>query len=382
MTKRDYMLSALHHEEELIPSWSMAFENIETAQRLLGEENTPSDIHPTERFRPGAADKDSWERKLRYAEKMDDFVIGVGHGGSFAFGHRGPGEFMERLLEKDDKHILSEYETGVKSEVRYFPHFYRHYGHPATTQEEFRTMTFPDADMAGRFDGIREESDFYHSKGYFTYGNINGFFSGLHYYLCPYDELLVQLLLDEDYVDEMLEKLGRFNLSAAEHLLRAGVDCITFCDDLGSGSSLLFSPELYKRFFFKWHKELADLCHSYGAFVHMHSHGNINKLMGDIVATGIDMLNPCDPFENMDMQQLKDAYGSKITFVGGVDRFVFDWDRKTLEENLRRLFTIGHKGGGYIFMDTSGGVPENISQEDYNAYHTLSYALRHELAKL
>ena len=40
MTKRDYMLSALHHEEALIPSWSMAFENIETAQRLLGEENT------------------------------------------------------------------------------------------------------------------------------------------------------------------------------------------------------------------------------------------------------------------------------------------------------------------------------------------------------
>ena len=31
MTKRDYMLSALHHEEALIPSWSMAFENIETA---------------------------------------------------------------------------------------------------------------------------------------------------------------------------------------------------------------------------------------------------------------------------------------------------------------------------------------------------------------
>ena len=46
-------------------------------------------------------------------------------------------------------------------------------------------------------------------------------------------ELLVQLLLDEDFVDEMLEKVGRFNLRAAEHLLRAGVDCITFCDDLG-----------------------------------------------------------------------------------------------------------------------------------------------------
>lgn len=380
MTKRDYMLSALHHEEALIPSWSMAFENIETAQRLLGEENTPTDIHPLKTYRLGAADPDNQQRKLRYAEKVDDFVIGVGQGGSFSFGHRGPGEFMERLLEQDDKHILSVYETGVKREVRFSPHFYRHYDYPAETLEAFREMVFPDVDMPGRFDGIKEESDFFHEKGYFTYGCVNGFFSGLHYFLCPYDELLVQLLLDEDFVDEMLEKVGRFNLRAAEHLLRAGVDCITFCDDLGSGNSLLFSPELYDRFFFKWHRELADLCHSYGAYLHMHSHGNINKVVGRIVEAGVDLLNPCDPYESMDMRQLKEAYGDKITFVGGVDKFVFDWDRETLERNLRQLFTVGHKGGGYVFMETAGGIPENISKPAYEAYRELTKQLRYEIS--
>ncbi len=114
------------------------------------------------------------------------------------------------------------------------------------------------------------------------------------------DKILVYLLLEPELVHKMMKKLGEFNLNAAESLLKCGVDSITFCDDMGSGNNLLFSPTLYEEFFFPWHKELADLCHSYRAYAHMHSHGNINKIMGKIVDAGIDMLNPCDPYENMD----------------------------------------------------------------------------------
>ena len=82
----------------------------------------------------------------------------------------------------------------------------------------------------------------------------------------------------------------------------------------------------------------------------------------------------------MDMRQLKEAYGDKITFVGGVDKFVFDWDRETLERNLRQLFTVGHKGGGYVFMETAGGIPENISKPAYEAYRELTKQLRYEIS--
>ena len=42
-TKREQVLAALRHEEGTVPSWTMAFFNIETARRLLGEENVVTD---------------------------------------------------------------------------------------------------------------------------------------------------------------------------------------------------------------------------------------------------------------------------------------------------------------------------------------------------
>lgn len=377
MTKRDQMLSALHHEEGVIPAWSMAFHNIEMAERILGKENTPTDIHPQKDYMPGAATPENRIRNLRYAEAMDNFVIGVGKGGSFSFGHRGPGEFMERVLERDEFHIVSEHETGVKKEIRFSPSFFHYYDYPALTPEAFEKMIFPNAGAQGRFEGIAEEAAFYKKKGYFTYGSVNGFFSGLHYFLCPYDELLVQLLLGEDFIDAMLQKLGEFNLTAAEQFLRAGVDCITFCDDMGSGQSLLFSPELYDRFFFPWHKALADLCHDYGAYLHMHSHGDIRRILGRIVETGVDMLNPCDPYENMHMAEMKEAYGHRVTFVGGLDKFFYEWPAPEMEAYLRKLFAVARKGGGYIYMDSSGSIPETVSKQTFDFCSKLSREIRY-----
>ena len=376
MNKRDLVLSALNHEENIVPLWTMGFENLSTAKRLIGENNVPTDILPEFEYKKGAADKLNMELKIKFAEQVDSYVIGVGKGGSFSLGHGGPGEFMEKLIEKGDNYTISIYETGVKKEVRLNPHFMRYFDHQGESIETFKNLEFPDALDSSRYVGIREEEEFYKNKGYFTYGNINGFFSGLHYFLCPYDKILVDLLLEPDFVKLMMKKLGEFNLNAAESLLKCGVDCIVFCDDLGSGNSLLFSPDLYEEFFFPWHKELADLCHSYGAYVHMHSHGNINKIIGKIVETGIDMLDPMDPYENMDLELLKEEYGDRITFVGGLNKFFFEWNEEKMEEALKDVLSTGRKGGGYIFMDSSGSMPENLSKEKFDFYMNLSKELR------
>jgi len=56
--------------------------------------------------------------------------------------------------------------------------------------------------------------------------------------------------------------------------------------------TLFISPQMYEKYFYPWHKKLADLCHHYGAYAYMHSHGNINKIVPLVVKAGIDILNP------------------------------------------------------------------------------------------
>lgn len=206
MTKRDIILSILNHEENIVPSWTMAFFNVQTARRLLGESNMPNDIDPQEEYKMGSSNKKDQIRKLKYAKVIDDFAIGVGKGANFAFGHGGPGEFMDKLIKKEKNICISKYETGVKKEVKYKPYFYQHYDYPLEILSDISDLILPNANDEKRYDGLEKEVKFYKNKGYFTYANINGFFSGIHYYLYPYDKLFMDMILEKNMLKNLLSK--------------------------------------------------------------------------------------------------------------------------------------------------------------------------------
>ena len=373
MTKRDLFFAALSRETELVPSYTMAFFNIATARRLLGGDNVVTDYLPAPEYKMGASSEDNRRRNLRYAEKTDNFAIGVGQGASFAFGHGGPGEFMEKIIEQDGDGYISQYETGVKKVTKYHPHFYHNFDHPLADLTE--EIQLPDPANPARYAGLRAEAEFYKRNGYLTYANLNGIFSGIHYFLYPYDALFMDMLLDPEGIERLVRKLSVFNLTAAEELLRQGIDCINFCDDLGDGRSLLFSRELYRQYFYPYHCELTALCHSYGAKAHMHSHGNICGVLDLLADAGIDMINPFDPSEIGPLTDLKEAYGDRFMIVGGLSKYFFDLPEEEMAVALSGAIQAGRKGGGFALMD-SGGIPENISQERYDFYVDLSRRLR------
>lgn len=370
MNNRELFFALKDKKEPIVLSWFMSFFSASFAVKLLGEDNVPEDsLNPSTNWGFGASSRMDWNKKIKYAEATGNFAIAVGKGACIAFGHGGPGEFLEKHVDSGENFRISIYETGVKKEVRSNPHFYHHFDYPVTGPEyDLRKLVMPDPDNPERYEGIAEEATYYKDHGFITTANLNGFFSGIHYYLYPYDLLLADLILEPEFIKGMLDKLGDFNLKAAENLLKCGVDMITFCDDLGSGSSMLMSPDLYRQFFFPWHKKLADLCHKYGASLHMHSHGNINKIVGDIYETGIDLLNPNDPYEDMDLPKLIKKYGDHMIFVGGIDKYFFEWIFEKQSEYITAL--VNRTGGGFILMD-SGGVPENVTVENFTKIKNL-----------
>jgi hypothetical protein len=378
MTNRERFFALVRDRQPHVLSWLMAFFNERVATELLGAHNVPADVIPTADWNFGASDRADWDAKVRYAQATGNCAAGVGWGTCIAFGHGGPGEFRDRLTEAGPQHRLSIYETGVKKEVRRDPHFYQHFDYPVRSRADWERLALPDPDDPARYRGIADEAAFYRQHDLIAYANLNGFFSGIHYFLYPYDELLADLILDPGFVQAMLERLGAWNLRAAENLLRCGVDVLTFCDDLGSGRSLLMRPALYRRFFLPWHSQLADLCHRYGALLHMHSHGNINLILPDLAAAGIDLLNPNDPDEGMDLPALKRAFGDRITFVGGLHKKFFAWDYAEQERFIRRL--VADAGGGLILMD-AGGVPEGFPKAQFDRLMALFAKIKGEIGR-
>ena len=371
MVERDQVLALIKGETKEVISWTMGFFDEQLAKELLGEECIPSDILPSFEFCHGSSPRQDWEAKALFAERARIPAVPVGWGNCLAFGHGGPGEFSEKAISISPKRRITVYETGVHKEVRYDPHFYHNYDYPLqdlTSLAQDLDSLLPNPNDPLRYKGLDEEIAYHKERRRMTYTNLNGFFSGVHYFLYPYDKLLMDLLLEPQATKRLVDTLAEYNLTVAEHLLRAGVDILCFCDDLGSDQSLLISPELYGRYFRRYHGELARLCKSYGAVLHMHSHGNINPIMDDLYDLGIDMLNPVDPTESMDLGELAERYGDRITFVGGINKFFFDWEEAEQREYLEKLYS--SVTAGFFLMD-SGGIPECVDRAEWQRFNQM-----------
>ncbi len=47
-----------------------------------------------------------------------------------------------------------------------------------------------------------------------------------------------------------------------------------------------------------------------------------------------------------------------------------------MARSLKNVIETGRKGGGYVFMDSSGSIPENVPKETFEYYMNLSKELR------
>ena len=67
-------------------------------------------------------------------------------------------------------------------------------------------------------------------------------------------------------------------------------------------------------------KRMMDLAHSAGAYVFYHSDGAIRPILPDMIAAGIDILNPLQwRCRGMERAALKADFGDQVILHGGVD---------------------------------------------------------------
>jgi uroporphyrinogen decarboxylase len=123
-------------------------------------------------------------------------------------------------------------------------------------------------------------------------------------------------------------------------------------DDMGAQTSGLVNLETYRKFIKPRHKEIFDFIHKKTAGkIYLHSCGNVDMYINDFIEEGIDVLNPVQPeCPNMGLKDLKDKYGDKITFCGGVSsqRVLPRGTPNDVKEEVIRVIKAAANGGGFI----------------------------------
>ena len=176
--------------------------------------------------------------------------------------------------------------------------------------------------------------------------------------------IMMDLHMNPDFVEELLDGLELVCNGIIDRLLSDygdRVDAIGFSEDYGTETSLMMSPDTWRRFV---KPRLARMCGRIskgGKKVYLHSCGHVRPLIPDLVDVGVDMLQPLQP-EAMDIFEIKRSFGRELCLVGGIstqETLPFGTPRDVRREVTTCLERMA-PGGGYIMAPAKAimaGVP-------------------------
>jgi uroporphyrinogen decarboxylase len=186
--------------------------------------------------------------------------------------------------------------------------------------------------------------------------------------LLGFERFCVSLGDDPELVGKVFRRVGQIQCDVLRRIVRLpGVFAVWYGDDLAFSTSLLVSPDVYRRHLYPWMEEMVSIAHGAGMPFIFHTDGNIWRIMDDIVALGVDALHPIEP-KAMDIFEVKRQYGKHLALFGNLDlgsTLVLGTPaevRSEVRELIRRLAP----GGGYA-VGSSNIVTKYVPLANFNA---------------
>ncbi|WP_283682880.1 uroporphyrinogen decarboxylase family protein [Parablautia sp. Marseille-Q6255] len=173
-----------------------------------------------------------------------------------------------------------------------------------------------------------------------------------------YENFLVNLYTEPELTEYYLDKLTDAYIVMMERYLDAVGDYVQIVqsnDDFGSQNGMLISPELYRKYFKPRHAKINAAIKKKNKNVHisLHSCGSIYPIMGDIIESGFDILNPVQKeCANMDPVQIKKEFGDKLTIWGGACSTQTTMTHGTVDDIIKEaqdMIKVYAPGGGFVF---------------------------------
>lgn len=196
-----------------------------------------------------------------------------------------------------------------------------------------------------------------------------------------FENFAYKLADDPDFVQMIIEKLAESQMAVLEALLQYDcVGAVWMPDDLAYNSGPIISPQAYRRFIFPWYVRMVERCHQAGLPVGLHSDGDLNPLLPDLVACGFDCIHPFEPPLN-DIVAIKRTWGSHIAVAGNIDLkdTLCNGTPQRVEAEVRVRASDLAPGGGWL-VGSSNSIPDFVPIENYRAL--LDASLRYGKYKL
>ncbi len=232
----------------------------------------------------------------------------------------------------------------------------------AESVEDIEKYAYPDAYAPGRFEKAKRDIERF-GKDYFIMGDVEISLFELAWHLTGLEKYMMAMLCEEPWLDLLNDRVEEWSTGLALQLVEAGVDAVWLGEDLGSQTSTLISPDDWRVKFKPRHKRMIEKMRRINPdiIVIMHSDGAVAPLLDDFIEIGVDVYNPVQPnVPGSDPKELKDKYGDRISFFGGIDQqdLLPAGNAENIRQEIKRRIGILGKDRGYLL------APAHILQAD------------------
>ena len=195
--------------------------------------------------------------------------------------------------------------------------------------------------------------------------NFNG--SGT-FWLMPGAEMMefvIQLFERPEEIHEEAKRKCKESIELAKIQADAGADFICINSDYGFNSGPFVSPKHFQEFVTPYLTEIVSAIHDLGLPAILHSDGNLNVILDQLVGAGLDGYQSVDPQGSMDIKEVRERFPNLI-LMGNVECSMLQGvDDAKIRESVRYCMKHGGVGKRYIFS-TSNCIFAGMPLESYH----------------
>jgi uroporphyrinogen decarboxylase len=232
--------------------------------------------------------------------------------------------------------------------------------------ENVETFAFPDPADPVRYEKCGLVLDKYRDK--FVVAKYAHALFERAWTLYGMESLMCDMILQPKVVERLYDRITEYFLDLLDCIAPyEGVDCVHYGDDWGQQHGLIMGPKLWRTFIKPRMKEIYQKAKGMGKYVYIHTCGDIQEIIPDMIEIGVDIYDPFQP-EVFDIYEMKKQYGKDITFFGGISlqhTLPFGTVKEVMDETAYKARVLS-KGGGYI-VAPSHAITRDVPVENVDA---------------
>jgi hypothetical protein len=168
-----------------------------------------------------------------------------------------------------------------------------------------------------------------------------------------------------ELIHDILQTIGD---TAVRVLERVELDQLSVHEDMAGRAGPLLGPKQVEEFIAPYYRRVWQVAQERGArLFKQDSDGDMRPVIPAFLAAGVNFMYPCEPAAGMDLVKLRQEYGQRLAFMGGIDKHVLRKSREEIVAELEYKIPPLVKSGGCVF-GLDHRIPNGTPLENYRFY--------------